>query len=246
MFRIHCRRLPTSIVRRHNSTRAEVPLDKPSEFYVGVLDLFGVLLPGAVATALLEPRIGDMIFGSLVSRLSSEPAKWAAFLLIAYFLGHLIFLLGSYLDPWYDKLKKRDKDKPMKRFDTANDDSAFLAATAVRDSILTEQERIPLNTFQWARSVLLATCPAAAQDVHRLEADSKFFRSLLVVSTLAALLLFIEYRLVESAMAFVLVVPCFARYFERRLKSTTQAYIHVVTLHRIGCFVRDPKLKSDA
>jgi hypothetical protein len=212
-------------------------MDKPSEFYVGVLDLFGVLLPGAVAAALLEPRIGDLIFGSLVSRPSSETATWAAFLLIAYFLGHLIFLLGSTLDRWYDKLRKR--------FDPYDDRSAYQAATSVRDSILTEQERKPLNTFQWARSVLLAICPAAAQDVHKLEADSKFFRSLLVVTTLAGLLLFMEGNLVAGAIAVVLVVPCFVRYYERRLKSTTQAYIHVVTLHRMG-LVRDRKPKSDA
>ena len=87
---------------------------------------------------------------------------------------------------------------------------------------------------------LLTTCPAAAQDVHRLEADSKFFRSLLVVTTLVAIVLFMEGRLVEGAIAVALVVPCFARYYERRLKSTTQAYIHLVTLHRMG-LVRHPK-----
>ena len=213
-------------------------MDKPNKFYVGVLDLFGILLPGAVAAALLEPRIGDLIFGSLVSRPSSEPAKWAAFLVIAYFLGHLIFLLGSCLDPWYNKLRER--------FDPYDDKSAYQAATSIRDSILTEQERKPLNTFQWARAVLLAKCPAAAQDVHRLEADSKFFRSLLVVSALAALLFFIRGSVIEGALAVLLVVPCFARYYERRLKSTTQAYIHVVTLHRTGGLVREPKPKSDA
>ena len=213
-------------------------MDKPSEFYVGVLDLFGVLLPGAVAAALLEPRLGDVIFGSLVTRPSSEPATWATFLLIAYFLGHLIFLVGSYLDPLYNTLRKR--------LDPYDDKSAYRVATSIRDSILTEQEQKPLNTFQWARSVLLAACPAAAQDVHRLEADSKFFRSVLVVSALASILLFMEGRVVEGAIAVVLIVPCFARYYERRLKSTTQAYIHVVALHRVGGLVRDPKSKSDA
>lgn len=142
------------LVRRHPSTRAEVEVNKPSELYIGVLDLFGVLLPGAVA--LLEPRIGDLVFGSLVSPPSSEPAQWAAFLLIAYFLGNLIFLLGSYLDPWYNKLRDR--------VDPYDDKSVYQAATSIRDSILTEQERKPLNTFQWARSVLLVSCPAAAQD----------------------------------------------------------------------------------
>jgi hypothetical protein len=43
---------------------------------------------------------------------------------------------------------------------------------------------------------------------------------------------------VEAAVALVLMLPCFARYYERRLKSTTQAYIHVVALHRIGRLVK--------
>lgn len=206
---------------------------KPSDFYVGVLDLFGILLPGAVATALLEPRIGGLIFGSLVSRPSSEPAQWAAFLVIAYFLGHLIFLLGSYLDPLYNKLRER--------FDPYDEKSAYQAATGIRNDLLTEQERKPLNTFQWSRSVLLAQCPAAAQDVQRLEADSKFFRSLMVVSALAGLMFFTQCQLIEGGIAAVIVALCFARYYERRLKSTTQAYIHVVTLHRTRGLVRTPQ-----
>jgi len=41
-------------------------------------------------------------------------------------------------------------------------------------------------------------------------------------------------KILAAVLALGLVVPCFARYYERRLKSTTQAYIHIVTLHRLG------------
>ena len=71
---------------------------KPSEFYVGVLDFFAILLPGAIATAILIPRYGDLIVGPLILALSNDTAKWVAFIICAYFTGHIIFLLGSYID----------------------------------------------------------------------------------------------------------------------------------------------------
>ena len=168
----------------------------------------------------------DLIIGPLIPPLPSESAKWVAFLICAYFAGHLIFLLGSYIDHLYNILRER--------FSPYGNESAFQCATRIRDSIVDEHERKALNTFQWSRSVLISVCPAAAEDVHRLEADSKFFRSLLVVFALAAMAFFLSRHWIEGSVALILIAPCFARYYERRLKSTTQAYIHLVSLHRLG------------
>lgn len=218
---------------------------KPSEFYVGVLDFFAILLPGAIATAILLPRYGDLIVGPLGIALTSDASKWVAFLVCAYFAGHLIFLLGSYIDYLYNSL--REKLSPY------DNESAFQCAMKIRDSLVNESERKALNTFQWSRSVLISVCPAAAEDVHRLEADSKFFRSLLVVCALAAIAFFVSHHWMEGSIAFALVAPCFARYYERRLKSTTQAYIHIVTLHRLGklqshpnAHAANPSINTDA
>lgn len=201
-------------------------MSKPSEFYVGVLDFFAILLPGAIATAILTPRIGHLVLGPLIAVPTSEAGNWAAFLTFSYFLGHLIFLVGSYVDRLYD---------PIRRWRTPyGNESAYQCATRIRDSVVEESERKALNTFQWTRAVLIAKCPAAAEDVHRLEADSKFFRSLLVVFVLSSIVFFSSGRTVEGIVALALVPPCFARYYERRLKSTTQAYLHIITLHRLG------------
>lgn len=201
-------------------------MSKPSEFYVGVLDFFAILLPGAIATAILAPRIGHLVLGPLVAVPASEAGKWAAFLTCSYFLGHLIFLVGSYIDRFYNTLRER--------LNPYGNESAYQCATRIRDSMIEDAERKTLNTFQWARSVLITKSPAAAEDVHRLEADSKFFRSLLVVCALGSIVFFASGRISESVVALALVPPCFARYYERRLKSTTQAYIHIVTMHRLG------------
>jgi hypothetical protein len=199
---------------------------KPSEFYVGVIDLFAILLPGAIATAILEPYVGSVIFGELMLEPKGAGANWVTFIAVSYFLGHLIFLVGSYLDPIYNMI--REKRNPY------DNESAYQCATSVRDKLVNENERKALNTFQWSRSVLLSCFPTAAQDVHRLEADSKFFRSLLVVCLFAGLVLTTHGKLIGASVAFVLILPCFARYYERRLKSTTQAYIHIVTLDKLG------------
>ena len=208
---------------------------KPSEFFVGVLDFFAILLPGAIATAILSQRLGPFILGPLIPAPASEAGNWAAFLICAYFLGHLIFLVGSYIDPLYNALRER--------FNPYGNASAYQCAMRVRDSLIDDTEAKALNTFQWARSVLLAKSPAAAEDVHRLEADSKFFRSLLIVCALSSAVFFSSGRMVEGLVAMALVLPCFARYYERRLKSTTQAYVHVVTLHRLGSL--EPGKKVD-
>lgn len=201
-------------------------MSKPTEFYVGVLDFFAILLPGAIATAVLAPRVGHLVLGPLVAVPTSEAGIWAAFLTFSYFLGHLIFLVGSYVDGPYNAFRQR--------LNPYGNESAYQCATRIRDTQVADAERKALNTFQWARSVLIAKCPAAAEDVHRLEADSKFFRSLLVVCALSSIVFFLGGKATEGFVALALVPLCFARYYERRLKSTTQAYIHVITLHRLG------------
>ena len=201
-------------------------MSKPGDFFVGVLDFFAILVPGAIATAILQPRFGHLVFGALIAHPPSEAGQWVAFLVFAYFIGHLIFLLGSYIDGFYNLIRER-----LSPYDN---ESAYQCATRLRDRIIHPAERAALNTFQWSRAVLIATCPAAADDVSRLEADSKFFRSLLVVSVLACAVFASGGHAVEAGIALLLVVPCFARYYERRLKSTTQAYMHVLTLHRLG------------
>jgi hypothetical protein len=201
-------------------------MSKPNEFYVGILDFFAILLPGAIATAILQPRVGHLVLGPLIAVPATDAGNWAMFLTFAYFLGHLIFLVGSYIDHLYNTLRQR--------LNPYGNESAYQCATRVRDSLIDEGERKALNTYQWARSVLIAKCPSAAEDVHRLEADSKFFRSLLVVCALSAIVFFASGMTRGGIVALALVPPCFIRYYERRLKSTTQAYVHIITLHRLG------------
>ena len=54
-------------------------MPKPSEFYVGVLDFFAILLPGAIATAILTPSLGPLVLGPLIPAPTGEADKWVVF-----------------------------------------------------------------------------------------------------------------------------------------------------------------------
>ena len=78
---------------------------EPQKFFIGLIEFFSVLLPGALLTYLLKddvgPRFLDQDYRSLVG-----VQGWTAFIFTSYLLGHFIFLLGSQLDELYDAIRK--------------------------------------------------------------------------------------------------------------------------------------------
>jgi hypothetical protein len=67
------------------------------EYFVGLMDFFSILLLGALITWLLMGEVGPVVLGNRYAKLDGAQA-WAVFLFASYFLGHLVFLLGSWLD----------------------------------------------------------------------------------------------------------------------------------------------------
>jgi hypothetical protein len=71
------------------------------KFFIGLMDFFSILLPGALLTHLLMGEVGPVVLGDRYGTLAGSQA-WAAFLFASYLFGHLVFLLGSWLDEFYD------------------------------------------------------------------------------------------------------------------------------------------------
>ena len=65
------------------------------------MDVFSILLPGALLTWLLMGEVGPAVLGDRYATLAGAEA-WAVFLFASYLLGHLVFLLGCWLDEFYD------------------------------------------------------------------------------------------------------------------------------------------------
>src|SRR2546428_5386066 len=174
---------------------------EPQKFFIGLMDFFSILLPGALLTYLLKDALGPLFIGDGYYRLAGVQG-WIVFLFAAYLLGHFIFLVGSWLldDHIYDPIRKATDQSQVKRLAKGEELSPagvrWLAArlfkkdvdAAVQQAVRIKEHYLDpvhassaINAFQWCKAKLTLKHPEAMATVQRFEADSKFFRSLVVV-----------------------------------------------------------------
>jgi hypothetical protein len=197
---------------------------KPGDFLLGVLDFFGILLPGSLATWLVTQYIPPktlreaLSFGLGDGTANPDPLLLgAAFVLSSYLLGHFVFMAGAKLDLPYDRWRKRAKPK--------NRDMAFREAEKVQTKLTPGLAGGDFTTLKWAKAYVQVKAPAARVEIDRLEADSKFFRSLVVVWALAAAhFLLREQSPVAGVVALALTGLSYLRFREQRWKMTELSY----------------------
>ena len=78
---------------------------EPQKFFIGLVDFFSILMPGALLAYLGKDWAGSVLLGQPGFRLDGAEA-WMVFLFASYLLGHFAFLLGTLLDVPYDWLRK--------------------------------------------------------------------------------------------------------------------------------------------
>ena len=222
----------------------------PQKFFIGLMDFFSILLPGALLTWLLMGEMGPVVLGDRYAKLDGAQA-WAAFLFASYLFGHLVFLLGSWLDEFYDwarrytlntqiaLLARRDRLLPWSAraliwlvFKGERNLAVNRAAKIKQQALGALQAKDAVNAFQWCKVLLNAESPASLAVVQRFEADSKFFRCFTVVLLLllAAWPWQHHWPLAGIPVVLVLLLLALWRYMEQRHKATNQAYWSVITL----------------
>lgn len=237
---------------------------KPADLYIGVLDFFSILLPGAVVSWAAWIWLGaDATMGAFLPH--GEIALWMAFVLASFAAGHLVFMLASLVDMTVDQFRKKVLRRTLNAERRAREDSAYLAASALRTVSLAAEGSdepaavraeawarnvlrrpgasptipLPTNTYQWSRAMLRLRAPVALAEVLRLEADSKFFRSLFVVFVLLAICSFVHLpgseRLPLPAVALLfLAALSYWRYAEQRQKGLAEAYRAIIVCMAVG------------
>ncbi len=189
-------------------------MTRPSDFFLSILDLFAVIIPGAVLTALLWPTLEPAISEQLTA-----VGSWtttAAFLVIAFVGGQLAYAAGSILDRPYDRWRTRSiGDDPFLRL--AKEFAAEAGGRA--DGV---------NMYQWAEAHLRLWNPAAIAEIDRQQAHSKLFRSLSVVLVFAAVTGFVNSRDSILLGAVALLPPVVWRFFKLRLRATQDLYLYYV------------------
>ena len=218
---------------------------KPGDFFIGVVNFFAILLPGAllsffsidVVHAYVNNR--PYLFGNIQTDTQGEAQNWVVFIVASYLLGQFIFLLGSPLDILYDLVRKGFssdliKTKWLKRKWIQNE-RLYKSARTLKEKYVEDSASEIVNTFQWAKANVQLRFPAAADEIHRLEADQKFFRGLIVV-LIAICFLFIfvsKTGWTETVPYLVVMALSFWRYVDQRRKSTNLAYTYLIALEQL-------------
>ena len=214
-------------------------MTKPSDFFIGVVDFFAVFLPGAVLVYILQPLV---LTGAPKVWLPTTPTQaWVMFSVLAYIAGHLLHALGSWLlDKYiYGKLYvPRFRSSHARAAKLAKDPSALRKDTDAAETLLarvcltTEINSTGTNYYDWCLSDVRMRCPAGATEVDRLQADSKFFRSMVFVFLIAALVSLREAAVWVSVGAAALTGFALWRFCELRWTATKRVYEYYLLLEQ--------------
>jgi hypothetical protein len=198
---------------------------KPSDFFVGIVDFFSIVLPGAVLLLFYWEIVRDHILALLPLDASSEVQLWLGFLLAAYVLGHFITALSSWsLDPLYDRTYRQAMWKKKGGQDLKNAAQAILERAPYY---------FPNDTLKWSTVLARSQSPSAALEIDRLDADSKFFRSFTIVLILILPRFIYQMAWVQFIVCLLFVPISFLRFCTLRWKRTQRTYEYFITMNRI-------------
>ncbi len=220
---------------------------EPEKFFIGIMELFSILLPGALLNYFVMDEMGPVFLGSDKLQRLTGGERVAVFLVVSYLLGHLIFLLGSWLDEIYDWARRNTRNSQIILLARRGHlmswpgrvviwllfgqerNLALDAARRIKEKQLGLSASQAINTFQWCKAWLTENKPKSMAVVQRFEADSKFFRCFIIVLISLAGMWSVERKWQLVSIAALLLPLAFWRYMEQRLKSTNQAYWSIVT-----------------
>ncbi len=215
-------------------------MTKPSDFFIGVIDFFAVLLPGASLVYLVQP----LIVNSMLAPWSPGTATqgWVVFLVLAYIAGHLLHAIGSWLldDYVYDKFyipQWKSSHSRAAKLATQTDRSAFPPDSEAAKTLLarvyltTKADPLGSNYYDWCLADVRLNSPAGASEVDRNQADSKFFRSMVLVFLVAALIGLWKGLVWVLAGGVLLTIFAIWRFCKLRWTATKRVYEYYLLLH---------------
>lgn len=140
---------------------------KPGDFFLGVIDFFGIFVPGAVLMYLHGDRLVALFGGQQL--LDSQVSRWVGFLIGAYVLGQILFGVTTPLDKLSKFYPPESKDAYYQQ---------------VRNRIKLPRKLKPKGrtaAFHRAYSYVRLHGATAITEIERQTAEYKLFRSLVLV-----------------------------------------------------------------
>jgi hypothetical protein len=204
---------------------------KRTDFFVGIVDFFAALLPGGLATWLVLQYVDPSDLRRWYRPLegASDVGRAVAFFFASYVLGHFVFFIGAkVLDDWYDRWRARVHPNDAH--------PTYCAADALRKELSKGigDSGAPgaMSTLKWARAYATIHAPETRAEIDGFEANSKFFRSLVVLFALATVhFLLREQRLDLAVGSGLLCALSLWRFYDQRWKLSELTFATAVIIH---------------
>ena len=168
---------------------------KPGDFFLGIIDFFGILVPGAVLLFLH----GERLAAHLGLRLDNDPAAtWAAFFVGSYVLGSFLLGFGFLLNRLLRLYQPETTDHYY---------NEVKGAIKLPDGVKKNRTDAFYRAYSFVR---ISNSQSALAEIERQMADYKLFRGLAVVFFFDVLLMCFRHsgpvaaRLVFSSTLFIL------------------------------------------
>jgi len=192
---------------------------KPNDFFVGLVDFFAIVLPGAMLAFLCEDLPQERIFGPILPKTHGAVEGWAGFLLCAYLFGQFVSLIGATFMDWiYDRTYLRYKRRAGDlRYDKAKELAGEHADLA--------------GVLKWAGAFVRLHSADAALEIDRLEATSKFFRGLFVVLLAYSVRFACGGHWLSVLAVVAMLALSFWRFCNQRWKFTEFSYLYYIALN---------------
>lgn len=232
---------------------------KPDDFFVSIVDFFSIILPGALVAFILKDFAMAQVFGSVLPQITSEISKWIAFIFASYLVGNFISLASPWLDPLYNRVyakyqqAKAEQEAEMnirqkiklfwrgiKSPQKIGDGPLLVYSKELKRRALEDAEHITarphgkiMNTIRWATALVRIQNPSAAKDIDRIEANSKFFRSLAISLLFVSIYLAFYVPGIAFTSCLVLMFLSCWRYMNLRWKRTTLTLEYFVAISKM-------------
>ncbi len=195
---------------------------KPADLFIGAVEFFSVIVPGSIATFLIwasaDQSWPEYFHLSYLSSSDVPAIKGLAFILMAYVIGHVLFVLSSVLDPIYDVTYRRWKNDSITYF--------VSRAKAIQEEVDPNGSTYgeDMGILEWSVSYLLVNSAVSSQETKAKEGASKFFRSLGAVFIVVAILDLVNSNIPHALFSLSFAGVAVARYADLRLKYTRLVY----------------------
>lgn len=163
---------------------------KPSDFFLGIFDLFGILMPGALLLLWVKPNIYTSLSNLVSAQFSDTPAKWLVFFFAAYLVGHIISTCGGFLGAFVAPFADLCIDWFHAKNAACADENPGSVVDINSVKVLREKAEEVFEQMGWRekthqRKIIMAYVytknNTAASEIERLRTVARFFRSLTLV-----------------------------------------------------------------